>query len=353
MGKTSKDTILSNEKCPKGTVKVKLRPLIFMAVLALILGCAAEFPANKTAPKTISSHSTHVGNLANTQIIEASGLASSRRYPWILWVINDGGDGPYLYAIGIDGADLGTFRVEGAQNDDWEDLASFRLQDTAYLLIADVGDNWKQRTFCSLYVVEEPNITEAGLKADVVVNLAWQIRFTYEDGPQDCESVAVDVLNQRILLLSKSDLLPAPVLYELPLHSADNQSTAVAQRLTPISYFNWPTAMDLTPDGFTAAVLTYGNAYLLFRNANEDWSSAFNKEPQRLNFPRLTQQEAICFGYYGKSVYVTSEQLPAPLIRIDLENSTQKHETDQTRMPRLPASHRPRSNVAGERIWRQ
>ena len=111
--------------------------------------------------------------------------------------------------------------------------------------------------------------------------------------------------------------------------------------------------MDLTPDGFTAAVLTYGNAYLLFRNANEDWSSAFNKEPQRLNFPRLTQQEAICFGYYGKSVYVTSEQLPAPLIRIDLENSTQKHETDQTRMPRLPASHRPRSDVAGERIWRE
>jgi len=33
----------------------------------------------------------------------------------------------------------------------------------------------------------------------------------------------------------------------------------------------------------------------------------------------LTQQEAICFSYDGKAVFVTSEQRPAPLIRIDLD----------------------------------
>jgi hypothetical protein len=41
-----------------------------------------------------------------------------------------------LYSIGIDGSDLGAFRVEGASNYDWEALASFQLQNTAYLLPA-------------------------------------------------------------------------------------------------------------------------------------------------------------------------------------------------------------------------
>jgi hypothetical protein len=43
---------------------------------------------------------------------------------------------PLLYSIGIDGLDLGAFRVEGASNYDWEALASFQLQNTAYLLPA-------------------------------------------------------------------------------------------------------------------------------------------------------------------------------------------------------------------------
>ena len=77
--------------------------------------------------------------------------------------------------------------------------------------------------------------------------------------------------------------------------------------------------MDLTVDGFSAVVLTYNNGYLFRRRQNEDWASAFQRRPQRLRFNRLSQQEAASFGFYGKSVFVTSERRPAPLVRIDLE----------------------------------
>ena len=77
--------------------------------------------------------------------------------------------------------------------------------------------------------------------------------------------------------------------------------------------------MDLTPDGLSAVVLTYNNGYLFRRKQNEDWPSAFKRKPRRLRFDSLFQQEAVSFGYYGKSVFVTSERLPAPLVRIDLE----------------------------------
>ncbi|MCK4985432.1 MAG: hypothetical protein KAS40_07940, partial [Desulfobacterales bacterium] len=152
--------------------------------------------------------------------------------------------------------------------------------------------------------------------------IAWQIRFSYEDGPLDCEAVAVDAANQRVFLFSKRSL--PPVLYELPLQPVDQGTTAVAHRLTTVPHFNWPTAMDLSPDGLSAVVLTYNNGYLFRRRQNEDWPSAFKRRPQRLRFNRLFQQEAACFGFYGKSVFVTSERIPAPLVRIDLEGSDKK-----------------------------
>ena len=290
---------------------------LLLAVLTLIPNCATESLITQTKPPQRFGQAVFTGNLANPQINEASGLAASRIYPTVLWVINDGGNDPMLYAVGIDGADLGTFRVEGARNYDWEALASFQLQDNAYLLIADVGDNWEQRKSCCLYVVEEPSITKTGLNDDTSVRIAWQIRFTYEDGPRDCEAVAVDTDRQRILLFSKRSLLP--VLYELPLQPVEADVIAVAQRVVTVPHFNWPTAMDLSPDGLAAVVLTYRHVHLYFRRPDEDWSNAFKKQPQRIEFTQLNQQEAACFGYDAKSVYVTSEKRPAPLVRIDLE----------------------------------
>jgi hypothetical protein len=294
----------------------RFKCLVVMALLIAWVGCATEIMITEPTPREIGKAVT-VGNLANPQITEASGLAPSRLYPAVLWVINDGGNDPLLYAVGIDGADLGSFRVEDADNYDWEALASFELQDTAYLLIADVGDNWEQRQYCSLYVVEEPAITKIGLSNDTAVNIAWRIRFTYEEGPRDCEAVAVDEARRRVLLMSKRGLVPT--LYELPLQPTEDDTIAVARRLTTVPHFTWPTAMDLSPDGLSAVVLTYNNVYLFFRGQNEDWANALEKQPQRLQFSKLRQQEAACFGFYGKSVYVTSEKIPAPLVRIELE----------------------------------
>jgi hypothetical protein len=299
----------------------KFRPLVFIAVIITVAGCGTALMTKEPHPPVVGEP-VIAGNLENEKISEASGLASSRLYPGLLWAINDGSDEPHLYAVGADGADLGTFRVEGAKNFDWEALASFRWQDTAYLLIADVGDNWEQRQTATLYVVKEPAITASGIDNERVATIAWQIRFTYEDGPLDCEAVAVDVVRQRVFLLSKRRL--TPVLYELALQPIDQDTIAVAHRLTTVPHFNWPTAMDLAPDGLSAVVLTYNNGYLFKRRQNEDWPSAFKRKPQRLRFDRLFQQEAVSFGFYGKSVFVTSERIPAPLVRIDLETEATK-----------------------------
>jgi hypothetical protein len=290
--------------------------LAIVAAILVFWGCAADM-LTKSAPLKVVGQPQRAGKLEHPQLKEVSGLAASSLYPGLLWAINDGGDDPLLYAVGSDGADLGTFRVKGAKNDDWEALASFRLQDSAYLLIADVGDNWQQRRAVTVYVVREPAITAAGLGGDTAVPIAWQMDFTYEDGPQDCEAAAVDPVTQRVLLLTKRGM--SPMLYDIPLQPAAGDTPLVARRLASVPHFKWPTDMDLSPDGLTAVVLTYNHAYLFRRRSGGKWPEALQKKPRRLRFETLMQQEAACFGFYGKTVWVTSERRPAPLIRIELD----------------------------------
>ena len=76
----------------------------------------------------LSDTVSYAGELANPQIQEASGLAPSRLNSEILWTVNDSGDDPILYAVSTTGADLGTLKVAGAKNRDWEDLGRSALR---------------------------------------------------------------------------------------------------------------------------------------------------------------------------------------------------------------------------------
>ena len=278
-----------------------------------------------TSTATADSHShvksyTHVvraGKIANPALVELSGLAYSQLNSNVLWAINDGNTQTLLFALGSDGADMGTVSVEDSRNRDWEDIASFKLNDTAYLLVADVGDNYSRRKTNTIYIIEEPRIIATQLKIKTSVKVDFQIRFTYEDGPRDCEAVAVDTKQQKILLLSKRT--SPVVLYQLPLKLSKKKSTLIARRVIAVSGIMQPTAMDISSSGMAAAILTYNQAYLFTRHTGEDWSIAFSRKPKVLRFPALFQQEAICFNNSSQSIYISSEGRSAPLLRIDLD----------------------------------
>jgi hypothetical protein len=298
-----------------------------------------EKTAAKPIKPAIYQNAIQIGYLAHRELNEVSGLACSRLRNDVLWTINDSGSGPFIYAANTQGAHLGKVRVLDAQNQDWEDLASFRLRDVAYLLIADVGDNDEIRTDYFIYVTEEPAITEKIDPAGQSVAWKYRIRFTYEDGSRDCESVAVDLQGRQILLLSKRTV--PPILYTLPLFTQNRDNVQVAKRLTAVPviprptlqdiiedprfgyYRSQPTAMDVSPDGSTAVVLTYKNGYIFQRTAGEDWAQAFKKIPQLIRLPRLRQAEALCFAADGRTLFVTSEKIPAPLLRLDVISELQ------------------------------
>jgi len=285
---------------------------LLVCILALLAGCQ---PTGDSAPS--ESLLSVSGRLQSSSLDEASGLAPSRRDPDILWVIND--DGPaVLYAIDATGATRGKSKVSKANNRDWEDLASFTLQETPYLLIADIGDNEHRRKDVTLYVVEEPDVGDNKSK------IAWEFDFRYPDGPTDAEAIAVDVANERILILSKHDV-PA-VLYELPLRPVKDKNV-VAKRIGAVARLPQPSGMDINADGSAAVIVTYDAVFYYPRDPGQDWQKTLSQAPFGLSLGKIKNAEAVAFTDRGDAAYITTEQRHAPLLRVDLSGATSKQQS--------------------------
>jgi len=331
-------------------------------------GCARPAVSAIATPDVRVTGPVVAGRLENPKIVEASGLAPSRRTDGILWTHNDSGHDPAIYAISTEGKHLGTVWPAGADNVDWEDIASFELGGRAYILIADLGDNRARRGNYSFYVIEEPDPAQLSPQKELIVPVAWQVPVAYPDGSHDCEAVAVDPgaapdgSEGRVYILLKREhparlftvpLKPAAVVPSAPIslsvkanapaggaNSANNAGVipvqiawqvaklgeipqpGAAQRLLPIptgQYRGMPTSMDFSPDGRFAVVLTYGDVLLYPRRAGESWLAALLRKPVVLPPHRLGQAEAVCFSRDGKSIFVTEEAPRAKLLRYDLK----------------------------------
>ncbi|MFA7344438.1 MAG: hypothetical protein WC003_09050 [Terrimicrobiaceae bacterium] len=252
---------------------------------------------------------------------ESSGIAVSQRKPGLLWIANDGGNGPDLYLAGTDGSYQGTLHINGAVNVDWEDMDSFVWNGRPWLLVADTGDNAARRNFCTIYLLPEPSLPVPGQISETVPGR--KIVFRYEDGPRDCEAVAADPAGGKILLISKR--ANPPGVYELPLAPEKPGEIQTARKIGVIHverplesplvpYGNQPTGLSISPDGSLAAVLTYYGVFLFPHRKGETWAKTFSKKPQRLAPHRQKQAEAIAFSRDGKTIFVLSEGTTPPVV---------------------------------------
>jgi len=295
-----------------------------LCLIPLIAGCTPPAPEPETSPNLPST--VLAGRLENKAIDEASGIARSQRQRGVFWIVNDSGK-PRLHAVDGNGRKLGQVKVDDAKNVDWEDIASFVLNGTPYLLVADIGDNDNKRKDVTIYVVEEPKTDQD--EAEV----AWSFDYSYPRGSRDAEALTVDIDNERILVLTKRDI-PA-VLYELPLRP----TTDDRQRAKPLGVVrslpqpsrqdvefapatkNWywqPSGMDISADGRAAVVLTYRGVFYYRRKENSSWIDAFQMRPAPISAGDFSKAESVAFSPDGRSVYVTFENPNAILLRIDL-----------------------------------
>ncbi len=289
--------------------RIALTMTACVLVAALAAGCyESESPTTPAAPRA-----KKLCTLSDLRINESSGLAPSPSAAGVFWTHNDSGDGPRIYAVNKQGLTLGVYTLEGAKNRDWEDMASYTLDGMAYLLLADVGDNSSRYSEYQLYVVPEPEIKDQAPGEAPAVKPEMVIRFTYRDKSRDCEAVAVDAIDRKIYLMSKREN-PQSV-FELPLPRTQPDESLKAKKIARVQLPH-PTAMDMSPDGRRAIVLTYSHAWEYTRGDGQDWAEAFGRNPRRIVMPQLPQGEGICYGAESKHIYATSEKLPTPLWEI-------------------------------------
>lgn len=141
-------------------------------------------------------------------LLEASGVAASRKSPGVLWSHNDSGE-PTLLAITADGASIGRLWIARAAVEDWEDVDVGPCPDGSCVYVGDIGDNNARRGSLTIYRVPEP---DSG--GEVRSRKTESMRLTYPDGPKDAEALAV-LPNGSVYIVTKGER-SAVTVYRTP-----------------------------------------------------------------------------------------------------------------------------------------
>jgi hypothetical protein len=250
--------------------------------------------------------------IRDNEIKESSGLAISRRHAHRFWTHNDSGDTARLFAIDEMGNVTGQCRLKGTKAIDWEDMASFEDGDHRRLIVADCGDNESKRKEIVLCLFDEPNPNKSSTAKQFT-----KLKVSYEDGPRNCESVAVDVNLRQIVLISKSELALCRV-YVVPLPEREDDTAkevhAVARHVASL-VFPMATAMDIDSRSGDIWVVNYLLALRFPRTENQSIAETLGQTPIDYPLPKWKQIESLAVDLKGR-VWITTEGLPAKLGRL-------------------------------------
>lgn len=304
-------------------------------LIAAMLSTDSAWGRHKTGMNPSQAPLTETKQLCliqDQQIDEASGIAASIRHPQALWMHNDSGDAARLFLVDGHGTTRAICNLTATTAFDWEDMCSFELDGQPWLLVADVGDNFKRRgkttagatsPICKLLLVREPSFDVAEVQSQaeqvpltVAADVHAVLNFTYEDGAHDCESVAVDTSTRQIFLVTK-ELPHKCSLHSIPLDLSSGTSNVVATRVCGLG-IPFATAMDISADNSMMAIASPLNAILIHRTPEQSWIEACRTPGIPFALPARKQGETICFARPSTSVFVNSEGAQQPLWQVTL-----------------------------------
>lgn len=243
------------------------------------------------------------GAVQSPELDELSGLAASVRHEGVLYGHNDSSDSSRIFALSPTGEHLATYELEGARNDDWEDIAHSPCAAGDCLWVADIGDNDGTRTEYAIYLMEEPATIAAG---DHVVP-AEHVTFTYPDGPHDAEVLLVHPLTGAVTLVTKQPDGPAAI-YDLPTLVPDGilEATKVGQVKPPKGSSKF-TGGAVHPDGTGVLLRTNSRLFYWPMDPARTVAEALAGEGCPLPLADEAQGEAVAFIDGGAAIMTIGE----------------------------------------------
>jgi len=257
-------------------------------------------PAERSCSRV--AESTVTGSVADATLDEISGVVVGHRMDGVLWVEEDSGNNAAVYALEPTGEVVAEVTVDGATNEDWEDLAWAK----GHLWVGDIGDNERERSEIQVYSFPEPsdrNVTSVD---------ATILRLQYEDGPHDAEAMFVDPRDELLYLIEKQLTEPESAVYAVPLREVRPGEVGVLRLVArvPLSIV---TAADLGPAGI--AVRNYLTALVFPWSDDRIVVSTLEGKSCPVS---LGSSEAIAQTLDGRALYSISEGVGPPIRYVEL-----------------------------------
>lgn len=269
-----------------------------------------------------------LGRVESRRAEEVSGIAVSRQNDGVIWGHNDNGGGHHLFAFATDGTHLGDYKLDGADNEDWEDIAigPGPVEGRDYLYVADIGDNDRERDNLFLYRLDEPTVyVEYPLDETVEIDEWEAIELIYEDDEvHDAEALFVDPVWGDVYVVTKSQngdrktkifVAVAPLEIDRP-----NLLVRILDEDDAEDLEGPVVGGDISPDG-QRIVLLYkdDDARLWYRPDFAPLWAAFVFEP--CGVPRPDGQfEAVAFDPDGQDLYMVPEGDNPEIVLIALDD---------------------------------
>jgi len=257
------------------------------------------------------------GVIENPSLDEASGLVASRKNAGYLWSHNDSGDGSRIFLLDGYGKGKREFKLQGAENRDWEDMGIVSETDgSATLYLADFGDNNAVYSSYALYWCKEP-VVDANTPLMNTISQVSKLTFTLSDGARDMECLLVDQKTKDVFIISKRETNKR--LYKIPASSLVAGGTAKAEFVRELA-FSKPLSTDsrfvtaayitggsISSDNSEILVKNYYEVYYWKRKTGESISDALSRAPKTVPYKMEPQGEGITFAADGNGYYTISE----------------------------------------------
>lgn len=305
---------------------------MLLTTLFSILVSTAQANPTATVPCPTGEIQRH-GKVKHDEINEASGLIVTDSW---LWIHNDSGDGPNLYAVDKEGQKRASILVHEAYARDWEEMTSFTDGDKKYFLIGDTGDNKERQDQVSFYVIEQPS-------SNTTSPLLYRFTADYgELGAKDVEAFVVDPITKKLLLITKGrdgiihfleSEFPLPSKYSSSIEPVVNDVHLGAPHITfseiaqqqlgtlPLDkreQSRMITSATIHPSGEWLIIRNYLSAKAFHKEPEQLWSEALANPPCRIPLPLQPQGETLSFAPNGKSLWTISEGEKQSLYQIHL-----------------------------------
>ena len=257
------------------------------------------------------------GLIENPSLKEASGLVAGRKNTGYLWAHNDSGDENRIFLIDSYGKGKREFKLQGAENRDWEDMGIVSETDgSATLYLADFGDNNANYSSNALYWCKEP-VVDANTPLSNTISQVSKLTFTLSDGARDMECLLVDQKTKDIFIISKRENNKR--LYKIVASSVVAGGTTKAEFVRELD-FSKPISTDskfvtaayitggsISTDNSEILVKNYYEVYYWKRKTGETISDALSRAPKTVPYKMEDQGEGIAFAADGNGYYTISE----------------------------------------------